>query len=210
MAINLALNNVFISNLANSTSMLGLFHGSYGVGGTIGPLIATAIASHSTAAHWSRYYFLSLAVTIVNLIFVGWAFWDYERDAASMPSLLLDRRGREWRPATKERLLRQSLRNKTTLLGALFIFAYQGAEVSISGWIISFLISYRAGKPAEVGYVTAGFWAGITIGRFALSHPAHRLGERLFVVLMVVGAIIFELLVWLVPNVVGDAGKFVL
>ncbi|KAI9774296.1 MAG: hypothetical protein M1840_004190 [Geoglossum simile] len=205
MAINLALNNVFISNLASSTSMLGLFHGSYGIGGTIGPLIATAIASHSIAAHWSRYYLLSLAVTIVNLLFAGWAFWDYERDAASVPPLLPGQRGSEQRPAIKGRLLRQSLRNKTTLLGALFIFAYQGAEVSISGWIISFLISYRAGKPAEVGYVTAGFWAGITIGRFALTHPAHRVGERLFVVLMVVGAIIFELLVWLVPNVVGDA-----
>ncbi|KAI9787145.1 MAG: Glycerophosphocholine phosphodiesterase [Geoglossum umbratile] len=175
MAINLALNNVFISNLANSTSMLGLFHGSYGIGGTIGPLIATAIASHSTAAHWSRYYFLSLVVTVINIFFAGWAFWDYEKDAASEPSLLLGRRSSdEQHPATRKQLLRQSLHNKTTLLGALFIFAYQGAEVSISGWITSFLISYRDGKPAEVGYVTAGFWAGITIGRFVLTHPAHR------------------------------------
>ncbi|KAH0541277.1 hypothetical protein FGG08_004201 [Glutinoglossum americanum] len=209
MAINLALNNVFISNLANSTSMLGLFHGSYGVGGTIGPLIATAIASHS-ATHWNRYYFLSFAVTVANLFFAGWAFWHYERDAVSEFSLLDQQTAEvpansDERQNTKRQLLAQALRSKTTLLGALFIFAYQGAEVSISGWIISFLISYRAGNPAEVGYVTAGFWAGITIGRFVLTHPAHRVGERLFVVLVVIGAIIFELLVWLVPNVIGDA-----
>jgi fucose permease len=214
MAINLALNNVFISNLANSTSMLGLFHGSYGIGGTIGPLIATAIASHGSASRWSRYYFLSFGVTAINLFFAGWAFWHYERDAAPVPLLLADQRtaatvaassGVE-QPPTKTQLLAQALRNKTTLLGALFIFAYQGAEVSISGWIISFLISYRAGKPSEVGYVTAGFWAGITIGRFVLTHAAHRVGERLFVALLVVGAVVFELLVWLVPNVIGDAG----
>jgi hypothetical protein len=30
--------------------------------------------------------------------------------------------------------------------------------VSISGWIISYLINYRDGDPAKVGYVTAGFW----------------------------------------------------
>lgn len=46
MAFNLALNNVFCANFANGTTTLGLFHGSYGIGGTIGPLIATALVSH--------------------------------------------------------------------------------------------------------------------------------------------------------------------
>ena len=36
MAINLALSNVFAANLHNSTKMLGIVHGSYGIGGTIG------------------------------------------------------------------------------------------------------------------------------------------------------------------------------
>jgi fucose permease len=94
---------------------------------------------------------------------------------------------------------------KTVILGALFIFAYQGAEVSISGWVISFLISSRHGNPSAVGYVTSGFWGGITLGRFLLSHSAHKIGEKLFVYGMVIGAITFELLVWLVPNVITDA-----
>ena len=38
MAINLALSNVFAANLHNATKMLGCMHGSYGIGGTIGPL----------------------------------------------------------------------------------------------------------------------------------------------------------------------------
>ena len=49
----------------------------------------------------------------------------------------------------------QSFKSKIVLLGALFIFAYQGAEVSISGWVISFLITARNGDPASVGYVSA-------------------------------------------------------
>ena len=71
--------------------------------------------------------------------------------------------------------------------------------------VISFLIATRHGNPSAVGYVTSGFWAGITLGRFLLSHPAHKIGEKLFVYGVIIGAAIFELLVWLVPNVVGDA-----
>lgn len=38
MATNLALGNVFAANLQNSTKMLGIMHGSYGIGGTVGPI----------------------------------------------------------------------------------------------------------------------------------------------------------------------------
>jgi hypothetical protein len=75
----------------------------------------------------------------------------------------------------------KALKSKTLILGALFIFAYQGAEVSISGWVISFLIATRHGSPPAVGYVTSGFWGGITLGRFLLSHPAHKVGEKIFI-----------------------------
>jgi fucose permease len=57
------------------------------------------------------------------------------------------------------------------VLGALFIFAYQGSEVAISGWVISFLVQFRHGDPSKVGYVTSGFWAGITLGRFGMMIP---------------------------------------
>jgi fucose permease len=40
--------------------------------------------------------------------------------------------------------------------------AYQGGEVAISGWVISYLIQHRDGTPSQVGNVTSGFWAGIT------------------------------------------------
>lgn len=106
---------------------------------------------------------------------------------------------------TRAQLLKRAIKNRTTLFGALFIFAYQGAEVSISRWVISFLIKYRNGDPGQVGYVTAGFWAGITLGRFLLVQPATKIGERTSVYPLVIGAAAFQLLVWLVPNVIGNA-----
>ncbi|GIJ86131.1 hypothetical protein Asppvi_005005 [Aspergillus pseudoviridinutans] len=207
IALNLALNNVFCANLANSTTSLGALHGAYGIGGIMGPLIATAMVSDGV--QWSLYYSINLALAVFNLAFAMWTFRGYEKE---LPIQLLtalqqtaSQQGHGHNVASKKQLLKQAVKNKTTLLGALFIFAYQGAEVSISGWVVSFLISYRKGDPSHVGYVSAGFWAGITLGRFVLSHPAHMVGEKLAVILLVVGSAAFQLMTWLIPNVIGDA-----
>ncbi|KAI4280744.1 MAG: hypothetical protein L6R38_004209 [Xanthoria sp. 2 TBL-2021] len=199
-AINLALNNVFCANLANHSIPLGLFHGSYGIGGTVGPLMATALVS--TGRKWSSFYFISIGIAAMNLCMAYWAYRNFENDNSSHGNLLV--RTLSGYRTSRSTLLKQALKNKTTILGSLFIFAYQGAEVSISGWVISFLIAYRHGDPSRVGYVTAGFWAGITIGRFVLTHPAHKIGEKMAVIGLIVGATLFQLLVWFVPNVVGE------
>ncbi|CZR63352.1 related to tetracycline resistance proteins [Phialocephala subalpina] len=215
MAINLAMGNTFAVNLHNGTKMLGAMHGSYGVGGTIGPLIATAMVS--TGGLWSRYYLLPLSVTIFNLVFAGWSFWHFESESNSTLLTTTERVASRTQNAPtsveaptshiKQQMtsMLQAFKSKTVILGALFIFAYQGAEVSISGWVISFLITTRHGNPSAVGYVTSGFWGGITLGRFLLSHPAHLIGEKRFVYIMIVGAAAFELLIWFVPNIIGDA-----
>lgn len=226
MATNLALGNVFTANLQNSTQMLGIMHGSYGVGGTLGPLIATAMVA-SSGFVWSRYYTITLGMAAFNLVFAGWSFWRYEKEITPQPNILspteqspLENQDAgmpqdqsnavsSTQPKVTARSqftsMAKAVKSKIVLLGALFIFAYQGAEVSISGWVISFLLTTRHGDPSSVGYVTAGFWAGITLGRFLLSHPAHKIGEKRFVYAVVVGAAAFQLLVWFVPNVVGDA-----
>lgn len=208
MALNLALNNVFCANLANSTVILGAAHGSYGVGGIVAPIIATSLVSDGVI--WSRYYIITMGIRVLCLFFTGWAFKNYESEPTSILGRNLERlasqqRATELGAPSKFSLLKAAVRTRTTIMGALFIFAYQGAEVSISGWVISYLIAERGGDPAKVGYVTSGFWAGITLGRFVLTHLAHRTGERLFVYFMCLGAIAFQLLVWFVPNVVGDA-----
>ncbi|KAM4060516.1 major facilitator superfamily protein [Hirsutella rhossiliensis] len=202
IAINVAMGNIFCGRLQNGTLMLGLLHGSYGVGGTTGPLVATALVT-AAGAVWSRYYLLTLGIGVATVALSLWSFWDFERELSPAA------REREEQPASSSMLLLGSmvtaLRMRVVLLGAVFIFAYQGAEVSISGWVISFLIQARGGDPSSVGYVSAGFWAGITLGRFCLSGPAQRIGEKGFVYGLVVGAVAFQVLVWWVPNIVGEA-----
>lgn len=211
MALNLALNNVFCANLANSTVILGAAHGAYGVGGTIAPILATAMVSNGIL--WSRFFLITLGLRIACFFSAAWAFWDYEKEGINGFTNSLQETHSQQLTSTataasepsKLKLILRALKNRTTLIGALFIFSYQGAEVSESGWFISYLIDYRDGDPARVGYVTAGFWAGITLGRFTLTHFASRVGEKRFVAALTIGAAVFQLLAWFIPNVIGGA-----
>jgi fucose permease len=162
-AINLALNNVYCANTHPSSVILGLAHGSYGVGGIVAPVIGTAIVSRGIL--WSRFYFLTVGLRLCCIAFSAFAFWSYEEDSEQHLLTALEMTASRQRAtedtASKLKDLKLALKNKVTIFGALFIFAYQGAEVSISGWIISYLINYRDGDPTKVGYVTAGFWVSI-------------------------------------------------
>ncbi|KAI0393500.1 MFS general substrate transporter [Xylariaceae sp. FL0594] len=212
-ALGLAIGNVYSANLPYGTVWLGGMHGSYGIGGTIGPLIATSIVTTYGPAAWSRYYIITVSMAVLNGAFALWSFWGYEKEvlmSTSLEAVSSQQTGASASAsAASPRLLLsamlQAFKSRVVLLGAVFIFAYQGAEVSISGWVISFLISARGGDPSTVGNVTSGFWGGITLGRFVLSPVGARVGERRFVYGLVVGAAVFQLLVWLVPNVIGEA-----
>ncbi|KAF2152390.1 MFS general substrate transporter [Myriangium duriaei CBS 260.36] len=206
-ALNLALHNVFCANMANATVILGAGHGSYGIGGLVAPIIATLMVSHGVL--WSRFFLTLIGLRVVIFFFTGFVHKGYEQEATSKFSASLERlagrQNAESDKSTRGQLVKQVLKNRVTLLGAAFIFAYQGAEVSISGWIISFLIKARHGDPSKVGYVTSGFFGGIALGRLLLSYFASKVGIKLYVYLLVAGTVCLQLLTWLVPSIVGDA-----
>ncbi|KAI4794922.1 MFS general substrate transporter, partial [Aureobasidium sp. EXF-8845] len=149
LALNLALNNVFCANLANSTVILGASHGSYGLGGVVGPIMATAMVSRGVL--WSRFYIITLSLRVICFFFTGWAFYKYENEPSSLKmGNRVPRRAGETQP-TKVQTMKRALYCKVTVFACLFIFCYQGSEVSTSGWVISFLIEARGGDPAKVG-----------------------------------------------------------
>jgi hypothetical protein len=148
---------VYCANTHPPSVILGLAHGSYGVGGIIAPIIGTAIVSQGIL--WSRFYFICVGLRLCCIAFAAWSFWSYREDSEeTLLEATTSRQTSAENAASKLKNLKLALKNKVTIFGALFIFAYQGAEVSISGWFISYLINYRNGDPAKVGYVTAGFW----------------------------------------------------
>lgn len=87
---------------------------------------------------------------------------------------------------------------------AAFVFIYVGLEVTIGGWIVTFMINERGGG-ASAGYVSSGFFAGLALGRVALLWVNKKLGERYAIFLYVAIGIALEMTVWFVPSLIGNA-----
>jgi fucose permease len=51
------------------------------------------------------------------------------------------------------------MKHKLLHILVAFVFVYVGTEVTVGGWIVTFLIGERGGG-AEAGYVSSGFFAG--------------------------------------------------
>ena len=53
--------------------------------------------------------------------------------------------------------------------------------------------------------LTAGFWGGITLGRFVITPLTRRLGEKITVLGLIGAAAACQVVVWAVPDIIGDA-----
>jgi fucose permease len=100
--------------------------------------------------------------------------------------------------------IRQMMSLKTVHLLATFIFIYVGIEVTIGGWIVTYIIEERGGGPSA-GYISSGFFGGLTLGRILLLWVNEKVGERRVIFLYTGLAIILELTIWFVPSLVGGA-----
>ena len=120
------------------------------MGGTVGPLIATSLVSHGVG--WNVFYFAVLGLSLFNLLICLYAFRNSESELLSEQQMNPSASTASQRNnAGLGGMLKDALRSKATLITAFFIFCYTGAEVSIGGWIVTFLVTARRGNPEDVG-----------------------------------------------------------
>lgn len=188
--------NAWIGTLDHTNQLLGLLHGCYGLGATISPLIATSMITKGHLGWWMFYYIM---IGMVTLEMCGgtWAFWKetglkYRDDNSNADS---DEKGKT----------RLALKQKVTWILAIFLLAYVGTEVSLGGWIVTFMIHVRRGQPFASGMTATGFWLGLTIGRVTLGFITPMIGERLAVAIYIICSLGLELLFWLVPQFIVSA-----
>lgn len=63
--------NVWIGNMINANEVLGFFHGFYGIGATISPLVATSLITKAGWTWYSFYYFLvNISAQLVLSLFL--------------------------------------------------------------------------------------------------------------------------------------------
>ncbi|KAG7448657.1 MFS general substrate transporter [Guyanagaster necrorhizus] len=174
---------------------MGILHATYGVGALCSPLVATQFAYFP---RWSFHYLTSLGVALTNTILL-WAVFRLK----SQDECLAEIGHPPGEKGNNEHSsFRQILTLKTVHLLAFFILVYVGVEVTIGGWIVTYVIKLRNGGEFS-GYISSGFFGGLTLGRVALLWVNKKVGERRVLFVYSFIAIGLELVVWLVPSLIG-------
>ncbi|KIW11900.1 hypothetical protein PV08_09173 [Exophiala spinifera] len=215
--------NAWIGDMADANEVLGFLHGFYGLGAALSPLIATSVVTKA-GWKWYEFYYLMVGGSAIEVIILVGTFWKADAHAfraqrsmagEAQPTISADATSQSlheqstWkklnpfgkREEGKSRTL-EAVKNKATILASIFLLAYVGAEVSIGGWIVSFMLRVRKGSPFASGMTSTGFWLGITVGRFVLGFVTGRLfkSEKWAVTTYVTCSVVLQLLFWLIPN----------
>ena len=95
--------------------------------------------------------------------------------------------------------------NPITWICAIFLLGYVGVEVSLGGWLVTFMLRVRHGQPFASGMVATGFWLGITVGRMVLGFVTGKIGEKTAIAAYLLISMALELCFWLIPTFVASA-----
>ncbi|KAJ7634866.1 MFS general substrate transporter [Roridomyces roridus] len=189
--------NVYVVSLRNSEVYMGMLHASYGLGALTSPLVATQFAQ--MPRHWSFHYLCSFALAILNVINMYLVFRFRTQD--ELLTLIGENVG-EKNTTSDRSNFRQILSIRAVHLLSIFAMLYVGVEVTMGGWITTYLIDVRGGGPSA-GYISSGFFGGMMVGRLSLIWLNKKIGENRAIYLYAGLAIGLEFVVWFVPSFVG-------
>ncbi|KAG8873991.1 hypothetical protein FRB98_008691 [Tulasnella sp. 332] len=170
--------NTFIASIPRRASTnMGILHAVYGLGAFTSPFIATQFAQMQC---WSFHFLVSMFIALLNTGTLLFAFRGKRqeffipepspRSAAGEPEVQHD-------TSTK---YKKVLGHRAVQLMSAYILVYVGVEVTIGGWIFTYLLNERHGGPSA-GYVSSGFFGGLTLGRVILLPLTKKLGYNLAV-----------------------------
>ncbi|KAJ6595848.1 MFS general substrate transporter [Mycena vulgaris] len=198
IAIQNAQTNAYVASIKHNPELyMGMLHASYGAGALSSPLVATQFAQMN---HWSFHYLVSLGLALANVISLTLIFRFRTQDEC----LVLVGESAGETSTSDHSNFRQILSLKTVHLLAFFTLMYVGVEVTIGGWITTYIIQVRGGG-ASAGYISSGFFGGIMVGRLALLWLNKKIGEQRVMYLYVGLAMGLEFIVWFVPSLIGGA-----
>ncbi|KAK5049400.1 hypothetical protein LTR84_004329 [Exophiala bonariae] len=219
--------NTFVASLPVAHRWLGFIHAMYMLGCLTGPFIATPVASNTK---WYLTYAVEAGLGAVNLAFVLFAFGaDMLKARKTHHTAHREEIGTELgqtiapqstpsnattgnnpsndttrarnRQAFQE--IKQVLRLRSVWLLSMFYFFYLGAVITVSGWVVEYLVQERSGSLSSIGYVPAALSGGGFLGRLLLAEPTHRFGERRMILLYTVVCLALQIMFWLIPNLVA-------
>uniref|UniRef100_A0A8H7XWM1 Major facilitator superfamily (MFS) profile domain-containing protein n=1 Tax=Psilocybe cubensis TaxID=181762 RepID=A0A8H7XWM1_PSICU len=157
LALQDAQANGFVATLTqNPESKMGILHAAYGLGAFASPLVATQFAQ---LHRWSFHFLVSLGLAITNTAILIMIFkLKRQDDCLKEAGEIIPETTAEEKEQNKS-TFKTVMRTQAVHLLAFFILVYVGVEVTIGGWIVTFIINVRGGGPSS-GYISSGFFGG--------------------------------------------------
>ncbi|KAG2145421.1 major facilitator superfamily domain-containing protein [Suillus bovinus] len=213
LALQYTQSNGFVASLKSKPEVkMGIIH-AVSAGALSSPLAATQFAQ---LPHWSLHYLCSLGIAFINTVLLVAVFGLKTQDEClAQIGQPAGKKG-----TSEKSQFSQILRLREVHLLAFFLLIYVGVEVTVGGWMVTYIIYVRGGGPSS-GYISSGFFGGLMIGRVGLLwvnktaslYPVYsmqrnrpqisQVGERRVLFIYVILAIGLELIVWLVPSLIG-------
>ncbi|KAF9482305.1 MFS general substrate transporter [Pholiota conissans] len=209
--------NGFVGSLdRHMTYKLGVLHASYGdrhkylwpffilflgLGAFTSPFASTYF-SNFTSSRWAFHFIISAGLAVMNILLLIYVFRFRRQED------LLAEAGQE--PNAESTMqpsgstYKQIFRLKAMPFLTIFALIYIGVEVTLGGWIVTFIIRERHGG-SNAGYISSGFFGGLTAGRICLMWLNQMVGERRIIFVYSLVAISLELTIWFVPSIIGNA-----
>jgi fucose permease len=202
MAYNESHANTFVTSIDGAHRLLGFIHAMYALGTLVSPFVATAVAT-KVPEQWPLFYVYLVGIGTINMAIVAIMFRDSLRPHAK-PSKS-EGGDSNSRNKTANRDIIATLKSPPVYLLSMFYFFMLGTGITAGGWVVEYLVQARNGHLPDVGYVPAALWGGIFVGRIVLAEPTHRYGERRMTFAYCVLILVFQLVFWLVPNLISSA-----
>ena len=183
--------NFYVSKHYSSRDMSWL-HCCWGVGATLGPLIAS-IFLQSTGSWRSAYFAIGATQILLAAFFCSTiGLWDRARRDEEAED-------REAAAASSMDKLEGKCRFSLDFwLCVLIFFLYCGIEAGTGLWGCAFLTRARGMDLNTAQYVVTAYWGMLTAGRFLLGFTADKLGNRLLSTISG-AAVLFAALLLLIP-----------
>ncbi|KAF1848958.1 MFS general substrate transporter [Cucurbitaria berberidis CBS 394.84] len=204
MAYNESHANAFVASIEGAHRLLGFIHAMYALGCLIAPFVATSVAAR-LGDRWPLFYLYLVGIGALNTAAVTWTFRDsvklHPRSTANEDGQITELGSR--RKANRDII--ETLKLPSVYLLSLFYFFMLGTGITAGGWVVEYLIQARNGHLPDVGYVPAGLWGGVFLGRVLLAEPTYRFGERRMTMVYCALVLALQLVFWLVPSLISSA-----
>ncbi|CDO73790.1 hypothetical protein BN946_scf185015.g119 [Trametes cinnabarina] len=194
-ATQLGLCNAYFATLSKPLVYTGILHGIYGLGAFASPQVATAMVTRGIP--YRLFYTTNIGMNIPVFALAWFAF----RNLHALPQHSSERPGEGF----SGNALRATLTSRPVWTLAIFLMLYVGAEESLGGWIVSYVLEVRKGTPEGASWVASSFYLGLALGRIFLPPLNVLMGERRAVIIYLALAIALECIAWFVPILASTA-----